>query len=313
MKILAIILCSVFLGCVTTKAQDKSIAERLGYSADTKLLILHADDLGVAHSENAASISALETGPLNSASIMVPCSWFPEIVSYAHNHKDKDFGVHLTLTSEWKHYKWGPVSSQDSVSSLLTEDGYFYASVDSLQKYASPEEVEVELRNQVQKALRFGIEVTHLDAHMGAAYSSPEFTAAYMKVGKEYGVPVLIDYQVYNYDHEEVKIQLNDPNTIVVDSVLYMNQKAYLQHGARTFYTQTLKNLEPGLNFLLTHPAYDNTEMKAITVDHPNFGSAWRQDDYDFLTSKKCASLIEKYNIELVTWRELRDKITRAK
>lgn len=119
MKNTILLLSACFVFSLGSNAHQKTIAERLGYPADSKLLILHADDLGVAHSENAASIATLENGPLNSASIMVPCSWFPEIAAYARKNKHLDFGIHTTLTSEWKHYKWGPVSSRDSENDYL--------------------------------------------------------------------------------------------------------------------------------------------------------------------------------------------------
>lgn len=310
MRTAIIFLSFLFLLCLSVTAQN-TIAERLGYTANTKLLILHADDLGVAHSENAASISALEKSPLNSASIMVPCPWFPEIAAYARKNKTLDFGLHMTLTSEWNNYKWGPVTSKDSVSTLLNHNGYFYSSVDSLQNYADPKEVEIELRNQVKKAYKFGIDVTHLDAHMGAAVSTTNFAAAYMKVGKEFGLPVLLDDRVYAMEHDGIKNFL-DNNTVVVDHILAMDPGTY-QQGAKQFYSTLLKNLEPGLTFLLLHPAYDNAEMQAVTIEHPAYGSEWRQADYDFLMSEDCAEIINAQNIKMVTWRELRDKITRAK
>ena len=225
MRTTKIFLSFFVLFCLSASAQ-KTIAERLGYPADTKLLILHADDFGVAHAENAASISALEKGPLNSASIMVPCPWFPEIASYARKNKTMDFGVHLTLTSEWKNYKWGPVTSKDSVSTLVNHNGYFFSSVDSLQKSADSKEVEIELRNQVKKAYKFGIDLTHLDAHMGAAVSTPDFAVAYMKIGKEYGLPVLLDGRVYAMEHDGIKNLLDD-NTVIVYHILAMYPLAY--------------------------------------------------------------------------------------
>jgi len=306
-----LIFLSFFLLCCLVGNAQNTIAERLGYPADTKLLILHADDLGVAHSENAASISALEKGPLNSASIMVPCPWFPEIASYARKNNTMDFGLHLTLTSEWKNYKWGPVTSKDSVSTLVNHNGYFYSSVDSLQKSADPKEVEIELRNQVKKAYEFGIDVTHLDAHMGAAVSTPNYAMAYLKIGKEYGLPVLLDGRVYAMENDGIKNLLNS-NTVVVDHILAIDPMTY-QQGAKHFYSNLLKNLQPGLSFLLLHPALDNAEMQAITIDHPDYGSEWRQADYDFLMSEECAEIIKAQNIKMVTYRELRDKITRAK
>ena len=301
------------LACVATagRSQNTTIAERLGYPADAKLLIIHADDLGLAHSQNMASISGLETSPVNSASIMVPCPWFPEIAAYARNNNSADLGLHLTLTSEWKHYKWGPVSSRDSVQSLVNENGYFYSAVDSLGMYGSAKEVEFELRSQVKKAYQFGIDVTHLDAHMGAAVSTPDYTAAYMKVAKEFDLPVLMDSRIYNLDHPGVKSLLAD-GPVIVDQI-HTALPPDFEKGMAQYYTAVFRGLNPGLNCLLIHLAYDDEEMKAVTIDHPAWGAAWRQADYDFFTSPECAEILAEENIVLLTWRELRDKITRAK
>lgn len=302
---------SLFLCISVVVAQTNSLAERLGYAGDSKLLIIHADDLGVAHSENIASISGLEKGLVNSASIMVPCPWFPEIAAYARANPSMDLGLHLTLNSEWKYFKWGPVTSRDSVASLVNGDGYFYSLVDSLGMYAKPAEVELELRNQVKKAYRAGIDVTHLDAHMGAAVSRPDFLEAYMRLGRDYQLPVLLDKRVYDIPNPEIK-SLLDNNTVILDRVFIASPEDY-KDGMVEFYTSVLKNLPQGLNCLLIHLAFDNEEMKAMTIDHPDYGSAWRQIDYDFFTSPACKTILEEENIILITWRELRDKITRSR
>lgn len=296
---------------IVGRSQSTTVAERLGYPADAKLLIIHADDLGVAHSQNMASISGLETSPVNSASIMVPCPWFPEIAAYARKNKSADLGLHLTLTSEWKHYKWGPVSSRDSVQSLVNKSGYFYSGVDSLAMYGSAKEVELELRGQVKKAYRFGVDVTHLDAHMGAAVSTPDFTAVYMKVAKEFDLPVLLDSRIYNLDHPGVKDLLTD-DLVIVDQI-HTALPPDFEKGMAQYYTSVFRGLKPGLNCLLIHLAYDDDEMKAVTVDHPTWGATWRQADYDFFTSPECAEILVEENIVLLTWRELRDNIIRAK
>jgi len=135
-----------------TSAQQKTIQERLGYSRETKLLIVHADDIGVSHSENSATIVAMEKGIVNSGSIMVPCPWFPEIAAYASAHPDADFGLHLTLTSEWRLYKWGPTLPRNQVPGLVNARGYFYGSVEDVGKHASVQEVEQELRSQIERA-----------------------------------------------------------------------------------------------------------------------------------------------------------------
>ena len=296
--------------CSLTRSQQENIAARLGYEADAKLLIIHADDLGVTHSENEASISGLESSPVNSASIMVPCPWFPEIAAYARKNNAADLGLHLTLNSEWKYYKWGPVSSLDDVPSLVNKNGYFYALVDSLANAGEAKEVEIELRNQVKKAYQFGIDVTHLDTHMGAVLSTPEFAKAYLKIGREFNLPLLLDQRVYQVNIPEINT-LIDENTVVVDQI-YTASPADYQKGMAEYYTSVLESLQPGLNCLIIHLAYDNMEMRAVTVDHPEWGAGWRQADYDFFTSTECVEILKAQNIILVSWRALRDKITRA-
>jgi len=142
-------------------AQNKvSIAERLGFVRDAKLLIVHADDVGMTHAVNAATIKALESGGVNSASIMVACPWFPEIAEYAKAHPEADFGLHLTLTSERVYYRWGPVAPRDRVASLVDENGYFWHDWTAATRI-EPKEVELELRAQIERAYAMGIRPTH--------------------------------------------------------------------------------------------------------------------------------------------------------
>ena len=144
-----------------------------------KLLIIHADDVGMCHSVNEATILALEGGIVTSGSIMVPCPWFLEIAEYCRENPEADLGIHITLTSEWKHYRWRPVSSINKVPGLIDEEGYLWHSEEDVAKHASPAEVEIEIRAQVQRAIDFGIKPTHIDTHMGTVYETPEFFAAY--------------------------------------------------------------------------------------------------------------------------------------
>ena len=302
--------CFSVVFCCSLSAQNTAMLKKLGYPEDARLLIIHADDLGVTHSENMASIKALEQGPVNSASIMVPCPWFPEIAAYAREHKEMDFGLHLTLNAEWKYFKWGPVSSRDAVPSLLNSDGYFYSLVDSLNLTARGSEVELELINQVLKALDAGIDVTHLDAHMGAAVSTPESLLAYMKVGREFKLPVLLDSRVYDIPSEGVQALLDD--SVLVMDAIYSAGPQDFQSGMAAYYEKVFRELPVGISSLLIHLAYDDEEMQAVTIDHPNWGAAWRQADFDFFTSDSCREILEEESIQLVTWREIRDKITRS-
>src|SRR5713101_6125948 len=149
----------------------KSLAEKLGFPRDAKLLIVHADDVGVTHSVNAATIKALDTGLVTSASIMVPCPWFPEIADYAKSHPDLDLGLHLTLTSERVYYRWGPVAAKDKVPSLVDENGYFHHDWSATTRI-NPKDVELELRAQIDRAYAMGVHPTHLDSHQYRLYEN---------------------------------------------------------------------------------------------------------------------------------------------
>ena len=309
-KPIAVFLLFFFTVTIAT-AQRKTVQELLGYPKDAKLLIIHADDLGVTHSENAASISALEKGSVKSASIMVPCPWFPEMAAYAHLHPEKDLGLHITLTSEWKYYKWGPVTPAAKVPGLVNRNGFFYSSVDSVIQHASPAEVEEEIRSQVKRALQFGVDPTHLDGHMYTVHHDLGFLKAYLKVGHEFHIPVFVYRQVENTLHIKLDTVVSKRD-VIVDTILtaeFVDYKA----GMVDFYSKGLKGLKPGLTYLILHTAYNDDEMRAVTVEHEGWGAAWRQQDYDFFTSPLCAKLLKDNNIYVVTWREIRDKITRNK
>lgn len=234
-----------FLCCAvtTTLAQTKNVGEQLGYPANAKLLIIHADDLGVSHSENDASIAAMEKGSVNSASIMVPCPWFPEIAAYAAAHPSADFGLHLTLTAEWKYYKWGTVAAPNEVKGLLTDKNYFHDNVEAVVSKASPAEVEKELRAQIERARQFGIDVTHFDTHMGTLLATPEFAKVYIRLGHEYKVPVLLHRGLV-----EANLKLNlddylDKNDVVLDNIFIASPADY-KKGMKDFYINVLKTLD---------------------------------------------------------------------
>src|SRR6266498_1949170 len=141
---------SVLLGKTSSshsiQVANKTLVERLGYPADAKLLIVHADDLGLAHSVNAAAIKAFESGLVTAGSIMVPCPWLPEIAAYARSHPQADLGLHLTLTSEWTSFRWGPVLPKNRVSSLLDRHDYFHLTEAEAASHADVKEVETEVR-----------------------------------------------------------------------------------------------------------------------------------------------------------------------
>ncbi|HEY6975584.1 MAG TPA: polysaccharide deacetylase family protein [Chitinophagaceae bacterium] len=297
--------------CFNSYSQQKNLAEKLGFPKDTKLLILHADDVGLSHSEDSATITAFEKGGITSASIMVPCPWFPEIAAYAKQHPEFDWGIHLTFTSEWKNYKWNGVAPSSEIPGLIDKNGYMHTSVEEFGKNAKAEEVEKEIRAEIQKATSFGIRLTHLDNHMGSILASPDMITVYQKIGKEYHLPVLAPMNMIRMMAPQMAKYIDTNNVVVVDNFV----SAYPAIAAdkwKEFYNQAIQNLKPGLNEIIFHLAYDNDEMKAITIDHPDFGSAWRQRDFDYVTSDEFKNLLKQNDIHLITWGDIQKVMYKA-
>jgi predicted glycoside hydrolase/deacetylase ChbG (UPF0249 family) len=280
----------------------KSLAERLGYARDTKLLIVHADDVGVTHSVNAATIKALDTGLVNSASIMVPCPWFPEIADYARSHPDVDFGLHLTLTSERVYYRWGPVASKDRVASLVDENGYFHHDWSPTTKI-NPKEAELELRAQIDRAYALGIHPTHLDSHQYRLYENgKDLFEVVLRLAHEYKLPVFV-VRDWFADRPYLESSLT-PADLVLDHTVTIPPQVPPEKWAE-FYENALKNLQPGVTEFVIHVAFADDEMKAATRERPTWGAAWRQRDFDFFTSQGFRNLLHEQNIKLISWREL--------
>ena len=181
--------------CSLLSIQPLSVSanlEQLNYPSDAKLLIIHADDIGMSHYVNEATLDAMQKGSVSSAAIMVPCPWFLEIAEFARQYPEMDFGLHLTLTSEWKHYRWRPVADPSKVPGLIDEEGYFWKSVEDVVGHATMEEVELEIRAQIDRAIAFGINPTHIDSHMGTLFATSGFLRVYLKVALEYGIPPMM-------------------------------------------------------------------------------------------------------------------------
>lgn len=292
------------LGPSPARGQMKDIAKKLGYPPDAKLVVLHADDLGVAHSVDEASFAALDQKAVSAASVMAPCPWLTEVAAYAKSHPDADIGLHLTLTSEWKSYRWGPVAPKDQVSSLLAPDGYFYPDVAPVAKHATPGDVEREIRAQIELAMKMGIHPTHLDMHMGTLAARPEFYAALVKVAHEYGLPFLA---VRVTDERRKMLSLLSAKDILFDS-LVMFDSSVPQDRWTESYVDALNSLKPGLHYLIVHLGHDDAELRAITADHPHYGAAWRQRDFNAVTSPEFKQALERNHIIVVGWKDL-DKL----
>lgn len=289
-------------GLAPAQVEVKSLAARLGHPADAKLLIVHADDLGAAHSVNAATFKAFETGLVNSASIMVPCPWLPEVAAYARQHPDADLGLHLTLTSEWKTYRWGGVLSKERAPSLYAPDGYLYPTEDVAAARIDVREAEAEVRAQIERARAFGISPTHLDAHMRTLHQTRPLFEMFLRVAREERLPALVSREWFA--RWPFLPEALGADGIVVDRVIDINPSVPPARWAE-FYGGLIKNLKPGVTQLIVHLAYDDEEMRAVALDHPDWGAAWRRRDFDFVTSEAFRRLLKEQNVKLVTWREI--------
>lgn len=309
LKILAIAL----LACLACSAgaqtkPAKSLAERLGYKATDKLLIIHADDAGMCHSVNVATIRAMEKGVVTSASIMVPCPWFPEIAAYCRENPNADFGIHLTLTSEWKTYRWKPVVPADQVPGLIDGEGFIHRSVEATARAAKPEEVEKEIRAQVARALQFGIKPTHVDTHMGTLFAAP-FHPVYHKVARDTGFPAMLVYptperikearEVFGFEAVPVYEALRKEGFVFLD-VLKEDASGSTLETRREHYYQKLRDLKPGVTQFIVHLSLDDDEIRSITG---NWAARWHE--YQILTDPRTRELIDSLGIKLIGWREL--------
>jgi len=298
----ALLLLSLFLSVSPVASSAQSLADRLGYPAGTKLVIIHADDLGETHAVNAAAIKSLEAGAINSASLMVPCPWFPEIADYAKSHPAADFGLHLTVTSERVYYRWGPVAAADKIRSLLDENGYFHHDWDQNPRI-KPEEVEIELRAQIERALAMGVRPTHLDSHQYRLimYGKDLFEAL-LRVAHAYKLPVFVTRDWFA-DHPYLQESLR-PDDLVLDHTVTIGPEVPPEKWTE-FYISALKNLKPGVTEFVIHPGFDDEELRAATRERSTWGSAWRQRDFDFFTSNQFREILVQQNVKLITWREL--------
>lgn len=283
------------------RAQTKTTAERLGYPADAKLLIIHADDLAIAHSVDAASFDALDKNAVTSASVMVPCPWLNEVAAYAKEHPNADLGLHLTLTSEWKIYRWGPVEAKDKVASLLDSSGYLWPETAPAAQNIKPQEAEREIRAQIEKAIAAGMHPTHLDSHMGVLFSRPDLFAVYVKVARDYHLPFLV---LRVADERAKLLTLLSEKDVVVDSIVMANPSVRAGEW-KEFYENALKNQKPGLTEMIVHLGHNDLELQAVTIDHPDYGSAWRQRDFEYVTSSEFKKALEENHIVTVKWRDL--------
>jgi predicted glycoside hydrolase/deacetylase ChbG (UPF0249 family) len=284
----------------------RTTGDRLG-KRDAKLLMVHADDAGMCHSVNMATREALLSSSVQSASIMMPCPWVSEIAETAREHPELDLGLHLTLTSEWKYYRWRPVAAPDKVKGLLDPEGYLYRDVRSVAGHASAAEVETELRAQIERARMFGIRFTHVDTHMGTLYARPDYFEVYTKVAREAGVPPMLlrptpeaAAELSEYPITAAMLEAKERDGFVLLDRLITGVPGRTLEERRESYRKLLRELKPGVTKLIVHLSKDDPEIRAVS-------NAWEQrwSDFRFWTSDEARTLLREHNIQPITYREL--------
>lgn len=289
---------------------------KLGFGPNDRVLVVHADDLGMCHSTIPAVAELFEFGLTSSASAMVPCPWFLPTAAWCRAHPGADVGVHLTLTSEWETYRWRPISTVDHASGLIEADGCFPRRTQHVAAQASREAAARELRAQVEYALASGVDVTHLDAHMGAA-AVPEFRADYFRLGQEYRLPLglrrsdVARWQARGMSAEDAAAALADVQRLEEQGVPVFDGATGLPlndpNDQVACAKERLAALLPGLNLLIFHPAKDSDELRAITPDWPS-----RVANYRTFMSEALRAFVQEQGIQIVGYRALRDLVRAA-
>lgn len=306
---------------------QQTYAEKLGYPKNTKVLILHVDDVGMSFDSNQGAIQAMEKGVANSLSIMMPCPWVPGYVQYLKKHPQIDAGLHLTLTSEWAEYRWGPLVGKPAAPGLIDAEGAMWPSVEEVIKHASADEVEAEIRAQIARARSMGFEPTHLDSHMGTLFASPEFLQRYVKVGIENKIPVMFPaghntmISATSGFSADALNQMKQTGQLIWNSGLpvlddlhnvsyefrYDKAKHNTEEAHRKFatenYVKTIKELKPGLTMVIMHCTAP-TEV----FSHISDSGQIRKGDLLAMTDPAFKKFLQEEGILLTTWREVMER-----
>lgn len=296
--------CFLFLTLIsatTSICSSQSLVEKLGYKPTDKLLIINCDDVGMCHSANLAAIEGMESGLISSATIMTPCPWFNEIAEYSRTHPEKNFGIHLTHTAEWKFYRWGPVAPETNVKGLLDSEGYLWRSIEEVYSHSTPEEALIEGRAQIKKALDAGIKLTHIDSHMGTMQLKPEYLKVYEQLALEFNLPLRMAAQstMEKFGFTEFRKQSQEKGLVFTDYFIYEELDDY--KDVKSFWINIVKNLKPGVTELFIHASKESDELKAIT-------NSWRtrvQEADLFTKDEDMKRLIKDEKIVLIGYRPL--------
>lgn len=290
---------------------NQSIIEKLGYEATDKVVIFHIDDIGFSHAANVASFECLDFGVASCGSALVPAPWFLETAEICRKNPKYDVGVHLTLTCEYELYRWRALSSIDPETGLLDKERSLWRTMEEAVKNISPKAAEAEMRMQIQTAVDNGIDITHIDTHMGTVMDT-KFIPFYLKMSREFNVPAFVP-RVTREDLIALGLEaqadiylsmfskLEESGIPIVDNLMAVELE--VQTDRVEYYTKLFAEIKPGLTHFLFHPAKMSPELNAIV---PETASA-RNRDYEAFTNQKLKEYAEKNDLKIIGYREIRD------
>jgi predicted glycoside hydrolase/deacetylase ChbG (UPF0249 family) len=294
-----------------------NLAERLGYGPQEQVLIIHADDVGVSHASNQAAFEGIVSGSMTCGSVLVPCPWFRETAQYCREHPEADLGVHLTLNCEYPQYRWRALTGRETAPGLYDEQGYPWLTTAEAQAHISPEEGEREMRAQVEAALAAGIDVTHLDTHMGTVLH-PKFLATYVSLGLEYRLPLFLirpDRALLEsrgllslWELMEPQLRRVDEAGLPILDHILIETLAQAPEAKEAYYRQLFAGLEPGVSHCIIHPACASDEMAAIAPD-----ASSRARDYELFRDGSMREYLSGLGVRLIGYREIRDALRAGK
>jgi len=289
---------------------------KMGYGPKDRVLITHIDDIGFSHASNVASFECLDVGAATCGSIMTAAPWFLEAAEYCKSNPGYDVGVHLTFTCEYPYFRWPAVSTRDRKSGLLDAQGYLWHTREDAVRHVEVEAARSEMRAQIELALNEGIEITHIDTHMGTVVH-PKFLQSYLDLAEEYGVPAFLpnitrdrmreldqaqNQQAYFEVLERIDAsQIPTLDEIIIDTLIPLEDKS-------AFYRERIAGIKPGLSHLLFHPARMSDELQGIDKE----ASASRHADYLAYRDPELKQFIVDQGIQMIGYRELKEYLNRG-
>lgn len=289
----------------------QSILTKLGYQETDRLVIIHADDVGMCHATLKAFDDLWNFGTVTSGATMVPCPWFPAVAEYCRKNPEADMGVHATLNSEWSVYRWGALSTVDQTTGLIDQDGYLHRSTDATIKHASQEAVDAEIKAQIEKAVHSGINITHVDSHMGTVFA-PKFLESYIQHAIAHAVPPMqprvdaVGVESMGVSEEDKKIlsplleKLENQGIPLIDGIMMM--PLHNPNNQLEAVKEMLSKVPAGITHFILHPAVDTPELRALSPDWES-----RVANYETLMNPKFKELIKNEGIKLIGFKALRD------